>query len=71
MVSIQKTPHPIRVALTKLQTKLKPYPSLDTPTIPISTDQEMHGEIVQGVLDDPKIPRSLVGAAWERAKNHF
>ena len=31
----------------------------------------MHGEIVQGVLDDPKILRSLVGAAWERARNHF
>ena len=51
--------------------KNQALPSLDTPTSPISTDQEMYGEIVQGVLDDPKIPRSLVGAAWERARNHF
>ena len=46
-------------------------PSLDTPTSPISTDQGIHREIVKGVLDDPKIPRSLVGAAWERARSHF
>ena len=31
----------------------------------------MHGDIVQWILDDPKIPRSLVGVAWERARNHF
>ena len=46
-------------------------PSLDTPTSPISIDQEMHGEIVQGVLANCKIPRSLVAAAWERARNHI
>ena len=51
--------------------KTQALPSLDTPTSPISTDQEMHGEIVQGVLDDPKILRSLVGAAWERTRNHL
>ena len=51
--------------------KTQALPSLDTLTSPISTDQEMHGEIVQGVLDDPKIPRSLVGAAWERTRNNF
>ena len=43
--------------------KTQALPSLDTPTSPISTDQEIHREIVQGVLDDPKISRSLVGAA--------
>ena len=51
--------------------KTQALPSLETSTSPISTDQEIHREIVQGVLDDPKIPRSLVGAAWERARNHF
>ena len=49
--------------------KTQALPSLDTPTGPISTDQEIHREIVQGVLNDPKIPRSFVGAAWERASN--
>ena len=44
---------------------------LDTPTSAIPTDQEIHREIVQGVLDDSKIPSSLVDAAWERARNHF
>ena len=51
--------------------KTQALPSLDTPTIPISPDQEVHGGIVQGVLDNPMILRSLVGAAWERARNHF
>ena len=51
--------------------KMQALPSLDTPNSPISTDQEMHGEIVQGVLDDPKISRCLVGAAWERPRNNF
>ena len=51
--------------------KTQTLPSLDTPTSPIFTDQDIHREIVQGVLDDPKIPRSLVDAAWERARNHF
>ena len=51
--------------------KTQALPSLDTPNIPISTDWEIHREIVQGVLDNPKIPRSLVGAAWESARNHF
>ena len=51
--------------------KTQALPSLDTPTSPISIDQEIHREIVQGVLHDPKIPRSFVRAAWERARNHF
>ena len=42
--------------------KTQALPSLHTPTSPIPTDQEIHREIFQGVLDDPKIPRSLVGA---------
>ena len=45
--------------------------SLETPTSPIPTDQKIQREIVQGVLDDPMIPRSWVGAAWERVRNHF
>ena len=51
--------------------KTQAVPSLDTPHSPIPTDQESYREIVQGVLDDPKIHRSLVGAAWKRARNHF
>ena len=68
-MSIQKTPH--KGGPHNSTGKTEALPSLDTPTSPISTDQEIHREIVQGVLDDPKIPRSLVGAAWERARNHF
>ena len=51
--------------------KTQALPSLDTPTSSISTDQEMIGEIVEGVLDDPKIPGSFLGATWERPRNHF
>ena len=51
--------------------KTQALPSIDTATSPISTDQEIYREVVQGVLDDPRIPRSLVAAAWERARNHF
>ena len=34
-------------------------------------DQEIQREIIQGVLDDPKIPKSLLGTAWEETKNLF
>ena len=46
-------------------------PSLGTPTSPIPTDQEIQRDIIQGVLDDPKIPKSLLGTAWEETKNLF
>ena len=46
-------------------------PSLGTPTSPIPTDQEIHRDIIQGVLDDPKFPKSLLGTAWEETKNLF
>ena len=46
-------------------------PSLDTPTSPIPTDQEICREIVQGVPDDPNIPRGWVGAALKGAKKSF
>ena len=46
-------------------------PSLGTPTSPIPTDQEIHRDIIQGVLGDPKIPKSLLGTAWEETKNLF
>ena len=51
--------------------KTQAPPSLDTPTSPIPTDQKIHREIVQGVLNDPKIPRGWVGAALEGARNLF
>ena len=51
--------------------KTQSLPFLDTPTSPIPTDQEIHREIVHGVLDDPKIPKSWIGTAWERAGDHF
>ena len=51
--------------------KTQAIPSLDTTTSPISRDQDIHWETVQGVLDDPKIPRSLVDTAWEKARNNF
>ena len=44
---------------------------LGTPTCPIPTDQEIHRDIIQGVLDDPKIPKHLPGTAWEETKNLF
>ena len=40
-------------------------PSLGTPTSPIPTNQEIQRDIIQGVLDDPKISKSLLGTAWE------
>ena len=46
-------------------------PSLGTPTSPIPTDQEIQRDIIQRVLDDPKIPKSLLGTAWEETKNLF
>ena len=46
-------------------------PSLGTPTSPIPTDQEIQRDIIQGVLDDPKIPKSFLGTAWEETKNLF
>ena len=46
-------------------------PSLGTPTSPIPTNQEIHRDIIQGVLDDPKIPKHLLGTAWEETKNLF
>ena len=46
-------------------------PSLGTPTSSIPTDQEIQRDIIQGVLDDPKIPKSLLGTAWEETKNLF
>ena len=45
--------------------------SLGTPTSPIPTDQEIHRDIIQGVLDDPKIPKSLLGTAWEEELKIF
>ena len=46
-------------------------PFLGTPTSPIPTGQEIHRDIIQGVLDDPKIPESWLGTAWEEIKNLF
>ena len=46
-------------------------PSLGMPTSPIPTDQEIQRDIIQGVLDDPKIPKSWLGTAWEETKNLF
>ena len=51
--------------------KTQAPPSLDTLTSPIPTDQESHGEIVPGVLDDPKIPECWIGTTWEEARNLF
>ena len=44
-------------------------PSSGTSTGPIPTDQEIQRDIFQGVLDDPKIPKSLLSTAWEETKN--
>ena len=46
-------------------------PSLGTPTSHIPTDQEIHRDIIQGVLDDPKISKSWLGTDWEETKNLF
>ena len=46
-------------------------PSLGTPTSSIPTDQEIQRDIIQGILDDPEIPKSLLGTAWEETKNLF
>ena len=46
-------------------------PSLGTHTSPIPTDQEIQRHIIQGVLGDPKIPKSLLDTAWEETKNLF
>ena len=59
------------MALKAAQATLKTPPSLGTPTSPIPTDQEIHRDIIQGVLHDPKIPKSLLGTAWEEPKNLF
>ena len=43
-------------------------PSLGTLTRPIPTDQEIQRDIIQGILDDPKIPKSLLGKAGKKLK---
>ena len=51
--------------------KTQAPPSIAIPTSPIPKDQEIHREVIQGVLDDPKIPKSWLGTAWEETKNLF